>query len=459
MTDVDVAILGCGTAGQMPAYAAAKAGRSVLMIDPHSPGGTCANRGCDAKKPLVAAAEALHRFIAFRGHGLGGTPELRYGELHAFKESFTAPIPAQTRHDLAAAGIRLVEAEAAFVDEQTLEVAGDRFRFGKAAVCTGRVPGTLDTAGGGHAIDSAAFLRLDALPRRVAFVGGGYVGLEFAAVAAVAGSRVTVFEAADRVLAPFDADAVRVVAAGMAAVGVRLSTGRRVTAIEPSQSGFRLCQGDGSPPVEVDLVVATAGRVPAVAGLNLPAAGVEAGERGVRVDRQLRTTNPRIYAGGDVADTGNPSLTPTAARDGRVLRRNLLDADPPRTHLRPDPPRITAAAFTLPTAAMAGYTEAEARGTAGLGEVDAVSGDASAWKLMKQQRAEHAYYKFVYAGSDAARDRRLVGAHLVGPGAEEAINLFATGLHDPAATERLADTAAAYPSFGFNLLNAFRAGL
>ena len=459
MQNVDVVILGCGTAGQMPAYAAAKAGRSVVMVENTAPGGTCANRGCDAKKPLVNAAEALHRFRAFAGAGVSGRGELAWPDLQRFKSGFTDPIPERTRQDLARAGIRLVGGEPAFTGEDTLRVGDDEWRFERAAVCTGRVPRTLDIPGHEHTIDSRAFLGLGALPERVAFIGGGYVSMEFAGVCALAGCRVTVVESSVYPLKAFDEDAVRVVLAGMNAIGVRVLTSRRVTAVERAGEAFRVRSDDDAADAVADLVVAAAGRVPAVAGLNLEAAGIEHGKAGIVVDRHLQTTNARVWAGGDVADTGNPPLTPTAARDGRVLRRNLVHDGQPRTHLRPEPPRITAAAFTIPTAAKTGYTEAEARAKEDLGPIEVASGDAADWKLIQQQRCEHAFYKFVYAGSDAANDRRLVGAHVVGPGADEAINLFATGLHDPAATARLADTAAAYPSFGFNLLNAFRAGL
>ena len=459
MHKADVLILGSGTAGQMTAYAAAKAGRSVVVVENGPPGGVSANRGCDAVKPLVHAAETLHRFRASRGAGLAGSGRLDWGELRAFQRAFTEPVPELTRRDLARAGVRLVEGEPCFTGPGTLRVGEESFAFQKAAVCTGRVPRPLGVPGAELALDPAGFLGLDALPERVVFVGGGDTAMELAGVAALAGSRVTVVEAGPRPMTGFDEDAVRVVVRGVNEAGVRVLTDRRVSGIERAGEALCVQTADGSTPLGADLVVACFGQVPAVAGLGLEAAGIEHGPGGIRVDEQLRTTNERVWAGGSVADTGNPPLPAVAARDGRVLRRNLSHDGQPRTHLRADPPRVTAAAFTLPTAARTGFTEAQARAREDLGAIEVASGDAGDWKLLRQQRAGHAWFKFVYAGSDATRDRRLVGAHLVGPGAEEAINLFATGLHDPAATARLADTAAAYPSFGFNLLNAFRAGL
>ena len=448
----DLLVLGSGTVAQIVAYPAAKAGWSVVMVESTAFGGTCANRGCDAKKPLVNAAEALHRVRALRDAGLVGELKLDWKQLMAFKRTFTDPVDAKTLDDLQGAGIRTVRGLPKFEDADTVRVGDDTFRPKRATlIATGQRPMHLDIPGAGHAIDSDAFLELDALPPRVALIGGGYISMEFAGAAAAAGAQVTVIQRGTYPLKQFDADAVKVVLAGMNAHGIDVLTQRSASEIEKLDSGgFRIrFEEDTAPPVEADLVVAAPGRVPSIDGMDLDAAGIDFDAKaGICVDAHGRSTShPRVWAGGDVAATERPALTPTAVVEGRLIADRLvrgvdrvLDAETP----------IPSAAFTIPTIAEVGLGSdaAEAAGHA----VEVVAGDASQWKMMRELGERHAYYRFVFD----ADTQKLLGATLVGPHVEEIINVFALAIRDGCDRNHFTSTIFAYPSYGFNLQNVVR---
>ena len=446
---IDLAVIGCGVAGQSIAYTARKAGKSVSIFESGPPGGTCPTRGCDAKKPLVNAAKRLVQARAMIGSGLAGQLHLDWSALMDFKRQFTQPIPGRTREDLREAGIELIEACPRFLNAHTLEADGRRWRAEQIVIASGLRPRTLELPGGGaeHTIDSDGFLELDQLPGRVVFVGGGYIAMEFAGVAAAAGARVTVLEMGTYPLGQFDQDVVRELLAAYEDLGVHVLTQRKVEAIRPLERGFEVDCGGAAPTIEADLVVNATGRVPSIDGLDLDAAGIDHGKAGVKVDSHLRSVSqPHVWAAGDVADTGRPPLTPTASEDGRVVAHNLLNPDALREQIQTP---VASVAFTLPPVASAGMSEQAAREAYGDG-IEVAAGSMAGWKHFRQQNEKHAYYKLIFDP-----DTKLIGAHLVGADCDEVINMFATALDSGCDKASLCDTTLAYPTVGFNLQNVF----
>jgi glutathione reductase (NADPH) len=445
---VDLAVLGCGVAGQTVAYRARQAGWSVTLFETGPPGGTCPTRGCDAKKPLVNAVFRLRRAQAMMGKGLSGELSIDWPALMAFKRSFTEPIPDRTREDLAEAGIELIEAPPRFDDARTIEADGRRWRAEQVVISTGLRPRALDLERGGaeHAIDSDAFLELDALPERVVFVGGGYVSMEFASVAAAAGSAVTVLERAEYPLSAFDPDAVRVLLAAMHEQGIKILTRRQVTGIEPAGGAFRVHTGASGEAIEADLVVNASGRVPSIDGLGLDNAGIAHGEAGVAVDAYLRSTSsPNVWAAGDVAATGRAPLTPTAAEDGRVVAHNLLNQDDREMIRTP----VASVCFTYPPIASVGLSEHAARQRHG-DDLQVAAGDLAQTKHFRQEGETHGFYKMIFDP-----DQRLLGAHFVGGDCEEVINLFALAIGQGCDKHKLCETTMAYPTVAKTLQNVF----
>ena len=281
--------------------------------------------------------------------------------------------------------------------------------------------------------------------------------MEFACAAAMAGREVTVISSHIHPLKGFDPEAVAVLEAALptlGAHGVEVDCGVRASRLEAVAGGIAVFTDEDERPVVADLVVNATGRVASVEGLGLDAAGVEASPKGVVVDRHLRAPgNPHVWAGGDVADNGRPSLIPTAVKDARVLTRNLeaaaeggagaslgsIDETPPAT-----------VAFTIPTIASVGLTEDAAKALHG-DDLHVSCKALHTRKFYRQLGVEHAYFKLIFDG-----DRRLIGAHLVGPESEEVINLFAVAINEGCRESQLCDAVLTYPTVSAALQTAFR---
>jgi len=456
-TTTDLCVLGSGAVGQIVAYAGRKAGLSVTLIENAPPGGTCPNRGCDAKKPFVNAALMAHRVNALAAAGGGVAPTtIDWAQIASFKKSFTDPVGRLTADDLRDAGVELRDATPGFIDAQTVEAGGHTVTADRFVIATGQRPRPLDVPGGELTVDSDAFLNLDDLPARVAFIGGGYIGMEFACAAAIAGREVTVITPGDHVLKGFDPDVVATLEAGLPGLGphgVRVIHQRRVGSVTKGADGLTVHADDNEATalVTADLVVNATGRVASIEGMNLAAAGVEASKRGVVVDAYLRSPgNPRVWAGGDVVDGKRPPLIPTAVDDGRTLKHNLFAAESENAwRKRADTPPASVA-FTTPAVAGVGMTESEARDAHGDG-AQVITTDLSGKKYFRQLGQKHASCKLIF---DA--DERLIGAHLAGESADEVINVFALALGQCCDGDGLCDATLTYPSVTAALQTAFR---
>jgi glutathione reductase (NADPH) len=267
----DLVAIGTGTAASVAAYRCRAAGWRVAVAD-HLPfGGTCALRGCDPKKVLVGAAEAIDHARRMSGKGVNGGPAIDWPALIAFKRSFTAPVPQQREEAFAKNGIDAFHGRARFRGPRTVEIEGEILEGRFILIATGAVPMPLGIAGEEHLATSTDFLELDRLPRRLVLVGGGYIAAEFSHIAARAGAEVTVLEQMDRVLPQFDPDLVGRLVAKSRSLGIELRLSTRVEAIERSPAGLRVVtkSARNKSGIEADLVVHAAGRVPDLGALDL----------------------------------------------------------------------------------------------------------------------------------------------------------------------------------------------
>lgn len=441
--DLDLVVIGTGSAGATIARACRGAGWEVAIVDSGPYGGTCALRGCNPKKVLVTAADAVDRVRRLEGRGVTGGAGLDWPALVAFERTFVDDFPETRESDLAGRGIRTLHGRARFTSPRSLEVDGEALEPRYVAIASGARPVELAFPGAELLTTSDEFLFRERLPERIAFVGGGFISFEFAHVATRAGARTTIFEAAPRVLAPFDPDLVRrlVVCSEESGIGVR--TGAEVRGIEPRGDALTLRVGQGEREEELafDMVVHGAGRVPDIDDLDLEAAGVQRTKEGVEVNAYLQSvSNPGVYAAGDAAAAG-PPLTPVAAMHGRVVAANLTGGN----HTRADHSGIPAVAFTIPPIASVGLLEEEAR-ERGL-EVEVVEADASGWTSTRRSGAPVAAHRvLVEPGS-----RRILGAHLLGPGADEVVNLFALAIRQGLTADDLRDVRLAYPTHGSDI--------
>jgi glutathione reductase (NADPH) len=281
-------------------------------------------------------------------------------------------------------------------------------------------------------------MELEDLPKRIVMVGGGYIAAEFSHIAARAGANVTVLQRAERMLTCFDTELVGLLMQKFSEIGIEVQTGTAVEAIERAGSGFRVRARAKSREIaiEADLVVHAAGRAPDLDALNLAAAGVAVEHGRMVLNEFLQSvSNPAVYAAGDAAAKG-PPLTPVSSHDGKVVAANLLEGN----RHRPDYRGVPSVAFTLPPIAAVGLSEAAARNQAPQLRVN--SGRSTDWyTAWRVGEAVYAYKTLVEAES-----RRILGVHLVGPHADEVINVFGLAIRHNLTVDDLKTTMFAYPT-------------
>jgi glutathione reductase (NADPH) len=448
MTDeFDLLVLGTGAGGSAPAYNCRAAGWRVAVIDDQPFGGTCGNRGCDPKKVLVGAAEVVSWHRRMRGHGVAGDASIEWPALMRFKRSFTDPVPADREARFQKAGIETLHGEGRFIAEDRIAIAGRELTARHVVIATGASPRTLEIPGEMHVITSTEFMELDELPRRIVFVGAGYISLEFAHLAHHAGAQVTVLGRGTPLPAFDDALVARLLQHSRD-IGIDVRLDHSVTAVEHvSGSGvFRVCVGHGSSmqQIETDLVVHGAGRVPNSARLCPTAGHVELEHHGtIRVNEFLQSvSNPRVYAAGDVVSLpGSIPLTPVAGHEGSVVSTNLLEGN----RARPDYRGTASVVFTLPTLASVGLTEKAARAK-GM-QVRVATGDTTQWFTNRRVREPAGMFKTIID----ERTDRILGAHILGGHGEEVINLFAMAIRFDIAAAELKKMIYAYPTGSSNM--------
>ena len=442
--EFDLIVLGAGTGGNGVARKAAAAGWSVASIDCRPYGGTCALRGCDPKKMLIAVTEGVEWAHAMAGKGLEAQVSVNWPDMIAFKRTFTDAMPARVEGGLEKAGITTLHGQARFIGPDRIELNGETLRGRHFHIATGARPMTLNIPGEGHLATSTDFLDLPDLPPRIVFVGGGFIAMEFSHIARRAGAaEVTVVEMMERPLGNFDPDLVAMLAHATTELGIDLRTRARVREVAKTGDDFTVSveTADGMLDVTCDLVVHATGRVPDIDDLNLAAAGVDHTRRGITVSPYMRTTNPAIFAAGDCADSGL-NLTPVSAYEARIAAKNLLagkDAVPV------DYPPIPSAVFTLPPLATVGLSEAQAR-EQGL-EFEVHFQRTEGWYSSMRVGARYSGFKTLVENGTG----RILGAHLIGPGAEEQINLFAMAMANGMTANQIKAQIFAYPSYASDL--------
>jgi glutathione reductase (NADPH) len=436
----DLVVIGTGTAAVTVATRCRKAGRSVAIIDELPFGGTCALRGCDPKKMLRRGPEIIDAVRRFEGRGVVVSDQrIDWPALLAFKRSFTDPVPAKREKEFTRQGMATYHGMARFVDRNVVAVGDDRLKARHIVIASGAKPRPLGIPGAELVTNSTGFMELEGLPRRIVFIGGGYISFEFAHIAARAGASVTVLTRGERPLTGFDPDLVDRLLECSKAAGITLQTHAEVETIERTDAGLRVRAVVTAKPESfaADLVVHGAGRVPALDTLDLEKAGVRAGGDGVEVSDYLQSpSNAAVYAAGDVAATAGPPLTPVSHLEGAVVAENILHGN----RAKPDYSGIPSVVFTIPALARVGLLESEAR-EQGL-DFEAKFTDMSGWFTTRRVGETHAAAKFL----TEAGSRRILGVHLLGPESEETINLFALAIRSGLNARHLENFVGAYPT-------------
>ena len=436
----DVIVVGTGVAGITGAYTCGKAGLRVAIIDERPFGGTCALRGCDPKKLLYTAAEIIRDYLGFGGENVfNGKLEIEWNELMRFKKDYIAGIPEAREKAFREAGIDTYHGKAAFLRRDTILVGEYELVAGKFIIASGSRPADLEIIGDDYVLTSDDFLELDLLPEHVAFIGGGYISMEFAGIARMAGSEVTVIHRGPAILKGFDPDLVELVQKACREMGINIVLNARVRSVEKIKKGFQIASSlpEGERLDEADLVFHGAGRVPNVEGLELEKAGIEVGKSGIVVNDYLQSVScPHVYAAGDCAASGGPNLTPVSTAEGEIVAKNILNTNTRKY----SPAVVPTVVFTLPPLAAVGLTESQAVER----KIDFRKNyaETSDWYSSRRLGLNYSGFKVLIENSTG----KILGAHLFYPHGEEVINLFALAIANDLTIKDLKKVVYTYPT-------------
>ena len=436
---VDLLVVGTGSAGTSAALRCARAGWRVAIVDERPYGGrapcaaairkrcSSARRRCSIGTSACEAAESTEQAAS------------HWADLMRFKRTFTQPAPAQREAQFAQCGVTMYHGKASFAAPDSVSIDGRLVKARHILLATGARPATLHLAGEEHLIDSTGFLDLPELPKRVCFVGGGYIAFEFAHLAARAGASPVVLQRGPRVLTGFEPALVDRIVDVSRTIGIDVRVNIEVDAVEKNASGFRVTgRANGAAfTIDCDLVVHAAGRVADLDDLALEKGNVQRTPRGVAVNEFLgSTSNPLVYAAGDAADGGGLPLTPTAALEGEVAARNLLEGN---RHVA-DFTALTSIVYTIPSLGSTGLTSDRALRNGA--PVVVREGDSTQWYSSRRVRARASAYRILIDEESGL----ILGAHLLGPHTEEVINVFALAIRARVRAADLKDVLFGYPT-------------
>ena len=447
MKQYDLIVLGTGGAGYTVAMNCKKAGLSVAIVNNGIFGGTCPVRGCIPKKVLVGAAELLDLSRRLGDVGIvTGQPVASWAELIKFKRTFTDPVPASSEKALRKAGIDIYQGRPQFTGNLQIDVAGQYLQAKQVHIAVGAKPAVLAIEGAEHVITSDDFLELDDLPKRLLFIGGGYISFEFAHVAARFGATVTILHNTEQPLAAYDRDIVETLIEASHEIGITVEVGANVVAIRQDNGSYHVETDDGRS-FETDLVIHGAGRPPALDGLELEKTNVDYDKKlGILVDEYLQSTsNPRVTAAGDAAAAG-PPLSPVASDQGAIAAENILKAKSRRMPSYVSTPSVV---YTTPCVAKVGYTEGEAQAQSI--DYDVIVSDLAKWFDAKRTNLKFSKSKILVE----KRTNKIVGAHIIANHAEDLINIFSLAIELGLTSEQLKQPLFAFPTATDDLRSMF----
>jgi glutathione reductase (NADPH) len=433
--DYNLFVIGAGSGGVRAARVSSAYGAKVAIAEDYRVGGTCVIRGCVPKKLLVYAAHVSEEIEDAAGYGWTiERANFDWPTLIANKDREIARLEAVYRELLAGSKVTLVEGRARLVDAHTVAVAGKHITADTILIANGAHPVRPEGYTDENSITSNEALQLESLPKRILVIGGGYIAVEFACIFHGLGSEVTLAYRGEKILRGFDDDLREGLATELKRKGIRLSLNARHTGIERIGDGYRLTMSDGNVH-EIDTIMCATGRVPNTRDLGAAEAGVELDESGaVKVDAYSRTSQPNIYAIGDV--TNRLNLTPVAIREAMAFADTVYGGKP----WAMDHSTVASAVFSQPPVGTVGLTEAEARKRHGA--LDIYKASFRPMKYTLSGRKERTLVKLVVERST----QRVLGAHMLGIDAPEIIQSLAVAVKMGATKQQFDEAVAVHPT-------------
>lgn len=455
LEEVDVLVIGAGPGGYVAAIRAAQLGRTVTIVDKSELGGVCLNRGCIPSKALISAAHHYEASKESPFPGIQSSASLDYAKVQEWKKTVVQKMTGGVESLMKGNKITVISGEAFFTKPDEVRImhenGGQRIHFQQCILATGSRPIELKSLPlSKRVLDSTGALELDHIPNRLVVVGGGYIGAELGQTFAKFGSKVTIIEGLDSILALFDKQMVRLVERNLKKYDVEIETNAMAKGVEETADSVTLTytnKAGEEKKIEADYILVTVGRRPNTDELGLEDAGIELGERGlIKVDAQCRTTNPNVYAIGDIVP--GAALAHKASYEGKVAAEALA-GKPSVVDYR----CIPSVVFSDPEMASVGLSEEEAKK-----EYNTVSVGRFPYAANGRATALNADAGFVKLIADKETGV-LVGAQVVGTEASNIIAELGLAIEMSATLEDIALTIHAHPTLGEMVMEAAEVGL
>lgn len=433
--EYDVLYLGSGHGTFNGAIPLASKGFKIGVIEDGLIGGTCPNRGCNAKILLDMITTTQHDVKELQGSGLAGIPEINWKDNVEHKDEVIQPLPEAIGNMMTNAGIDLIYGKGKLVDDHSIKVGNKEYSADKIVIATGAHYRKLDISGNELTHDGTDFLSLKNQPERMTVIGSGYIALEFANIAAASGTKVTVLMHHDVALRKFYRPFVKVVLNKLAELDVKFVTNVNPQSIEKIDDDLIVKTNQGD--FKADWVLNATGRPANVEGIGLDEVGVKYNHQGIEVNDHLQTNIPSIYAAGDVLDKKVGKLTPTAIFESEYL----TDLFSGVTDKSIDYPAVPSAVFTTPRIAQVGISVDEDETNSNkytIKDVDL----ATDWFRMTKNENEGTS-KLIYDNHGV-----LVGATEVSDQAEDSISTILPAIEYQLTPKQIKHMISLFPTIG-----------
>ena len=433
----DLAIIGGGPAGYTAAERAAQGGLNVVLFEKKALGGVCLNEGCIPTKTLLYSATLYQQALSGAKYGIAAEHvAFDYAKICARKTKVVRKLAAGIRAKLQQVTVVQGEASVKNADEIVeIDCGGQLYEAERLLICSGSETALPPIKGIelGHFWTSREALQATEVPESIAIVGGGVIGMEFAGLFSAFGSKVTIVEMASEILPGIDAEIAALLRAEYEKRGVAFHLGARVLELQPQMVKF--ADENGENELAAQQILLCVGRRPNVQNLGLEPLCLERFRNGLKVDEQMRTSHPRIYAAGDV--TGFSMLAHTAVREAEVAVNHILGIPDAMTY-----DAVPGVVYTNPEVAGVGVTEAVLQSAGAVYSVKKLPMTYSG-RFVAENEGGNGLCKLIF---DA--ENRLKGAHLIGNPASELVATAALAIDQKLTVDVLAKLIFPHPSVG-----------